>query len=423
MRTPTVDTQRSEPTPVAEPSITDVVKHRLVRTVLQPIVSLQTGELAAAEALSRGPAGTALESPLALLDAAERHGVLAELDEVFRSTALETAAASGWPAHVSLFVNAEPRTLTLRTLDSLATARQRGIDVTVELTERQVSHDVATLLEAGEVIRGQGARVALDDVGADPASLALMALLRPDVVKLDMAIIRNYAAGEMSEIANAVRAYAEESGATVVAEGIETDTDLQVARVLGAHVGQGWLFGRPAAALPAAAPAEQPLPWATTMRAAMAGETPYTIASRHRPALVSTKRLLLPLSHTLEQRGLEMILPPLLLSTFQHARHFTPATQRRYAELAGRLPFVCALGSGMTGHPVPGVRGASLGDSDPLVGEWTVIVLGAHFAGALIASDLHDSGPDLDRRFSYVVTHDRELVVAAARALVGRVVV
>jgi EAL domain-containing protein (putative c-di-GMP-specific phosphodiesterase class I) len=407
----------------AEPSIADIVEHRLVRTVLQPIVSLESGELVAAEALSRGPEGTALESPLAMLAAAESAGLSTQLDEAFRETALETAATLGWPATVSLFVNAEPRTLTLRSLDSLVVARHRGIDVTVELTERYVSHDVATLLEAGAVIRAQGARVALDDVGADPASLALMALLRPDVVKLDMGIIRHYAAGDMSEIANAVRAYAEESGATIVAEGIENDVDLQVARVLGAHVGQGWLFGRPATGLPAAVPSRQSLPRAATMPEAMTGDTPYSIASRHRTPSISTKRLLLPLSHTLEQRGLEMILPPLLLATFQHLRHFTPATRRRYAELAVRLPFVCALGAGMSSHPASGVRGAALDDADPLVGEWTVVVLGAHFAGALIARDLGDRGPDRDRRFSYVVTHNRELVVAAARSMVGRVVV
>jgi EAL domain-containing protein (putative c-di-GMP-specific phosphodiesterase class I) len=409
--------------PGVQPSIAEIVGRRMVRTVLQPIVSLVTGELAAAEALSRGPEGTTLENPLAMLAAADAGGLLSQLDEAFRETALETAAAMSWPATVSLFVNAEPRTLTLHSLDSLAVARRRGIDVTVELTERYVSHDVATLLEAGEVIRAQGARVALDDVGAEPASLALMALLRPDVVKLDMGIIRNYAAGDMSEIANAVRAYSEESGATVVAEGIENEVDLQVARVLGAHVGQGWLFGRPVAGLPAGRVSGHSLPRAATMPAAMAGDTPYSIVSRHRTPLVSTKRFLLPLSHTLEQRGLEMILPPLLLSTFQHLRHFTPDTQRRYTELGRRLPFVCALGAGMASHPASGVRGAALDDADPLVGEWTVVVLGAHFAGALIARDLGDSGSDLDRRFSYVVTHNRELVVAAARSMVGRVVV
>jgi EAL domain-containing protein (putative c-di-GMP-specific phosphodiesterase class I) len=423
VRTPAADVTPIATAGGAEPSIADIVQHRLVRTVLQPIVSLETRELVAAEALSRGPEGTTLENPLAMLAAAEAAGLLAKLDDAFRETALETAAAIGWPATVSLFVNAEPRTLTLRSLESLAVARHRGIDVTVELTERYVSHDVATLLDAGEVIRAQGARVALDDVGADPASLALMALLRPDVVKLDMGIIRNYAAGDMSEIANAVRAYAEESGATVVAEGIENDVDLQVARVLGAHVGQGWLFGRPAAGLPAALPSRQSLPSAATMPAAMAGDTPYSIASRHRTPLISTKRLLLPLSHTLEQRGLGMVLPPLLLSSFQHVRHFTPATQHRYAELGARLPFVCALGAGMSSHPASAVRGAALDDADPLIGEWTVVVLGAHFAGALIARDLGDGGPDLDRRFSYVVTHNRELVVAAARSMVGRVVV
>ena len=115
-------------------------------------------------------------------------------------------------------------------------------------------------------------------------------------------------------------------------------------------------------------------------------------------------------------------MPPLLLSSFQHARHFTTATQRRYTELGATLPFVCAIGTDMQRRPAPQVHGAAITADDPLAHELTVIVLGAHFAGALIARDLGDSGPDLERRFAYLVTHHRPTIINAARTIAYRLV-
>jgi len=72
--------------------------------------------------------------------------------------------------------------------------------------------------------------------------------------------------------------------------------------------------------------------------------------------------------------------------------------------------------------PAPGVRGASLRPDDPLCGEWDVIMIGPHFAGALVARDCGDDGPDADRRFDFVITHDRDLVLRAAQPLLDRLV-
>jgi DICT domain-containing protein len=57
-----------------------------------------------------------------------------------------------------------------------------------------------------------------------------------------------------------------------------------------------------------------------------------------------------------------------------------------------------------------------------LAGEWTVVVVGSHYAGALIAKDLGDTGPERDRRFEFLVSHDRTLVLDAARSLLSRLV-
>ncbi len=87
--------------------------------------------------------------------------------------------------------------------------------------------------------RAAGCGVALDDVGADPASLALMPFLRPNVVRLDLHLVQQRPDLAVAEIMTAVTAYAEQSSAHVLAEGIETAEHEQMARSLGATLGQG----------------------------------------------------------------------------------------------------------------------------------------------------------------------------------------
>ena len=113
--------------------------------------------------------------------------------------------------------------------------------------------------------------------------------------------------------------------------------------------------------------------------------------------------------------------PPVVVSSFQTASRFTRATERRYRSLAERCPLVCAIGLDLSPDRHPALRAVSLDAGDPLLDEWTVTVVGNHFAAALIARDMGDDGPDHDRRFEFVVTHDRDLVTAAARSLMVRV--
>ena len=90
-----------------------------------------------------------------------------------------------------------------------------------------------------------------------------------------------------------------------------------------------------------------------------------------------------------------------------------------------RCPLVAALGVDLSAESAtraaPGVLGNSLSAADPLAEEWTVTVIGSHYAAALIARDMGDDGPDHDRRFQFVVTHDRDLVVSAARSMMARI--
>ena len=108
-----VSTAQSEPALLRQ-----VLAQRLVHTVLQPIVDLDSGLVVAYEALSRGPAGP-LETPDRLFAAARRSGHLAQLDELCRRTALHVAVSAGIAAPLSLFVNVEPEELDVAPLDEL----------------------------------------------------------------------------------------------------------------------------------------------------------------------------------------------------------------------------------------------------------------------------------------------------------------
>ncbi|HEV2896177.1 MAG TPA: EAL domain-containing protein, partial [Actinomycetota bacterium] len=90
------------------------------------------------------------------------------------------------------------------------------------MTERAVARDPGGLLGAVARARAVGWGVALDDVGAEPASLAVMPFVRPDVIKLDLRLVQGRTTAEVARIVNAVRAQAELTGARILAEGIET---------------------------------------------------------------------------------------------------------------------------------------------------------------------------------------------------------
>ncbi|MGX6606313.1 sensor domain-containing phosphodiesterase [Micromonosporaceae bacterium Da 78-11] len=399
--------------------IHDVIDGRAVTPVFQPLVEIATGRVLGYEALSRGPAGTPWESPMTLFDAAREVGREHELDWVCRAQAYRAVLAAELDPRLTWFVNMEPtasRTPCPPDLAGVVEEAERRLRVVTEMTERAIAEDPSGLLAATAHCRDAGWGVALDDVGADPMSLALMPFVHPDVVKLDMQLLRAPGDEHTARVVAAVGAYAEASGAVILAEGIETAEHLAVARTMGATVGQGWYFGRPAP-LPASVDAGATLP--LIERPQRDARTPFEIVSAQRPVTRASKAQLMPTSRHMEALAGNPREPAVLLACFQDGRHFTPATARRFEAIAGHSPLVAALGFGLNDEPVPGVRGACLGADDPLRGEWNVIVVGPHRAAALVARDLGDDCADRERRFDFAVTYDRTLVVEAARSMLG----
>jgi EAL domain-containing protein (putative c-di-GMP-specific phosphodiesterase class I) len=398
--------------------IDQLVAPGILRPAYQPIFDLVSGDTVGFEALARWPG---LEvRPDEAFELAAQAGRLAELDWACRLAAIEGALAAGLTRDVALFVNVEPSTLgrpgPRGSGAVLGKARER-LRVVVELTERALLRRPAELLALVELVRSWGWGVALDDVGAVPDSLAMLPFVAPDVVKLDLSLVQRWPDATQGRIVAAVMAHAEHTGAVVLAEGIETERHLEQAIALGATVGQGWLFA-------AAGPLADPVVPAHPLPPAAVGldvpESPFALVEGSPRLQTGRKGLLLGLSRHFEHRAASAPTPPLVFGAFERADRFTPATARRYEVLARRSPLVAVLGDDLGPRPAAGVRGMALGIDDPLRSEWSVVVVGPHYSGALIARDLGDDGPDLDRRFSFVVTHDRDTVVAAARSMLHR---
>jgi diguanylate cyclase (GGDEF)-like protein/PAS domain S-box-containing protein len=393
-----------------------------LRSVFQPVTDLATGALVAVEALVRGPAGP-WERPDVLFAAAREAGCLAALDEACRATAFRGATTLGLVAPLTLFVNVEPEVLASAPLDALlelASQAPGELRVVLEITERALALRPADLLRTVERIRSFGWGVALDDVGADPLSLAFMPLLRPDIVKLDLRLVQERPGAAVAQIMNAVNAYAESSGAVLLAEGIENERHLRLAEGLGAQLGQGWLFGRPSTNPDVSGPIEELLLPGMT-RPARLDVSPFACLPAGTPLRVAPKALLVEVSKQLEREALTQGESCVVVTTFQDVRHFTPATAVRYRALVDSAGFVCAMAVGLPGEPVPGLRGVPLNARDELSAEWDITVLGPHFSAALLARDLGDGGPDAKRRFQYALSYNRDTVVNATTALLSRV--
>ena len=406
-----------------------ILASRDVHSLFQPIVDLGSTEPLAYEALSRGPADSPLHRADLLFAAARAAGRVDDLDELCRGRAFEAMVDSSLQAPYVLFVNREPSTVSGSALtpQHLTILRRRGLRVVMELTERDLSHHPAELLAFADRIRAAGMGIALDDVGVDADSLALMPFLMPDVIKLDMGLLRTRPDTAGVQVVSAVRAHAERRGTVILAEGIETEEQERLAVAMGATLGQGWRYGRPA-----------PLPSAEQLRAArirtlpsrpvvlrdpdpeLAAASPFEMATRTIPPIRGPLDLLaalrLQMEHEVEAtNGLAVV-----LTTCVDPPDLSPASAENYVQLARAARFAAVLGRDMPDEIVPGLRGSPVPAEDPVSAEWNLVVVSPHSAVGLVARERPDPHPDEGRAFDYVLTYDRPLVVDMARALMMR---
>jgi EAL domain-containing protein (putative c-di-GMP-specific phosphodiesterase class I) len=351
--------------------------------VFQPVFELRELCVVGYEALARPSDGSSVAD---LFAAAREAGRLAEVDAQCRAAALSAARDAGLGAPFALFLNADAGALELDAPD----LPHGSATLIIEVTESALTGRPEAVLRTLTRLRTRGWGVSLDDVGADSRSLAVMPLVYPDVIKLDLRLLGSRACADIARVVTAVGAEAERRRATVLAEGIDTPEALELARAVGASLGQGFLLGEPGP-LPSPLPlVSRPLRLAAAGAADADGPLPFQrVTNWRRPLrgpLALAERaasLLTGQASALGSTGMLLAAPDLSHSS------------ARFDELRDSLGFVGVLEAGV------------------LEDTWTEVALGPGFAACFVARREGDE-------WLFATSYDRELVVECALLLMAR---
>jgi EAL domain-containing protein (putative c-di-GMP-specific phosphodiesterase class I) len=219
----------------------------LLRLVYQPIVDLQRGTVAGYETLARfsTPDGRPSEAtPDLWFAAADAVGRGAELEAIVVRQAL--AVLPTLPPNCFLTVNVSPHLLTQPELAEPLLAVDDLAPLVLELTEHQAVADLRPLVDLRDRLRAKGALLALDDAGSGYSGLQQITQFRPQLIKLDRALVAGVDGDEVKlALVEMLGEFGGRIDAWLLAEGIETWGELQAFLRLQVPLGQGWLLGRP----------------------------------------------------------------------------------------------------------------------------------------------------------------------------------
>jgi EAL domain-containing protein (putative c-di-GMP-specific phosphodiesterase class I) len=216
---------------------------------MQPVVSWGARSVYAYESLLRTDEPT-LRNPIDFIDAAERLDRTVELGRIIRRRIAQQIPEA--PAEAKVFVNLHPADLVDEELGSKDGALSPFASrVVLEVTERAALEKVKGLAEGVVRLRALGYQLALDDLGAGYAGLSSFALLEPEVVKVDMSLIRGIHASPLKQkLFRSFAALCRESKTEIVAEGVEVAEERDCLNSLGGDLYQGYLFARPGKGFP-----------------------------------------------------------------------------------------------------------------------------------------------------------------------------
>jgi EAL domain-containing protein (putative c-di-GMP-specific phosphodiesterase class I) len=240
-----------------------------VDVAFQPIWDLPNNRLLGVEALARPRAEYGFAGPAQAFDTAYQLGRVHDLDRLCVDRIL--ARAPELPDDVLLFLNLSPKTLELDAdgshwfTDAAAASHLDPARIVIEVTERMGSR-ANRVTDSIRHLREHGFHIAIDDMGSGNSGLEMLRELQPEYVKLDCSVV----VGALTDphargILMGVTAFAHETGAFVIAEGIEDDEVLKFVNTLPTRAGtpqidggQGYGLGRPDSHLPATPPAPRP---------------------------------------------------------------------------------------------------------------------------------------------------------------------
>jgi EAL domain-containing protein (putative c-di-GMP-specific phosphodiesterase class I) len=219
-----------------------VLDESVIDVEFQPVFDLNDCKIVSLEALARFWREP-MRSPSAWFAEANEVGLGAELELAAVSSALKRL--DEFPPDVTLALNVSPLTaIDPRFCALLLDVADRLV---IEITEHAQVNDYDTLQFALAPLRERGAQLAIDDVGAGFANLRHILRLAPDIVKLDLSLTQEIARDPARRaLATSLVGFAEDVGASIVAEGISSDEDLSLLRALGVAYGQGFYLARPA---------------------------------------------------------------------------------------------------------------------------------------------------------------------------------
>lgn len=231
---------------------------KLHTVAFQPIVHLSSGALHEYECLFRPQMPMLPQSISAVVMAAIATGRSVELDTFIvravleRASELDRARRAAGDGPLRIAINMTPASMldpTFQAETLAALVREAGMtpeQITLECTEQQAVSDVVPLQKQVKALRRLRFGFAVDDAGAGYASFALIAALRPSVIKIDRDIVHGIAHDDAKQaLVEAFVSFGRRIGATLLAEGIEKRVDLSTLRDLGVDLGQGYLLGRP----------------------------------------------------------------------------------------------------------------------------------------------------------------------------------
>jgi EAL domain-containing protein (putative c-di-GMP-specific phosphodiesterase class I)/GGDEF domain-containing protein len=236
--------------PDLRPELNRILEANKVVTLLQPILDMVEGSIAGYEALTRGPSDSPLHSPEALFKVGAYYGRLLDLDLACSNMAFATFARLKLPGR--LFVNLTPGSLLAEAFSPgilLERLTQAGLDrrqLVFEITESSPDFNYGDLKHAVELLRASGLEVAMDDLGEGFSSLRLWSELKPAYVKIDKHFISGiHQDPHKLQFVRSIQQLAEDAHALVIAEGVETQSELAIIKTLNIRYAQGYLIGRP----------------------------------------------------------------------------------------------------------------------------------------------------------------------------------
>lgn len=219
----------------------------------QPIINLETNELSKCESLARWQqTDGSFVPPYEFINLAEESGLINKIDLSMLEQSAQSLILLNQPSfNVGLTINVSPRIFHTKDkaleswLDCIRELSQQ-LDITVEITERLLTSDSEKALDVLTKLRNYGVKIAIDDFGTGYSSLSYLIKFQVDIIKIDRSFIDGIGTEPSAEtLIETILLMAKKLGIQVVAEGIETQTQLDFLRKHQCDYGQGYFLGHP----------------------------------------------------------------------------------------------------------------------------------------------------------------------------------